>query len=141
MTSSARVVLLTQPAPRVTTIAVGLSRQGYDPLVLPFSILEIAPFADAVAVARSHIFRAGDPFAGEDPGWDVVVFVSPSAVLAFQGEAQSSDLSKWPDAIAVATVGPGTFEALTSAGLPLSVRCMAPKRAPWDARSLLDSIR
>ena len=141
MTSSARVVLLTQPAPRVTTIAVGLSRQGYDPLVLPFSILEIAPFANAVAVARSHIFRAGDPFAGEEPGWDVVVFVSPSAVLAFQGEAQSSDLSKWPDAIAVATVGPGTFEALTSAGLPLSVRCMAPKRAPWDARSLLDSIR
>ena len=141
VSSSARVVLLTQPGPRVTTIAVGLSRQGYDPLVLTFSTLETAPFVSEVTVARSHIFRTRDRRGGVDRAWDVVVFVSPSAVLAFQGEAQSSGLIDWPDAIAVATVGPGTLEALTAAGLPRSVRCLAPKRAPWDARSLLESIR
>ena len=141
MTFDGRVVLLTQPAPRVTTIAVGLSRQGYDSLVLPFSIVETAPFVNVAATARSRIFCASDRLAGEDQRWNVVIFVSPSAVLAFQGEAQLSDLSNWPDAIAVATVGPGTLETLRSAGLPRSVRCLAPKQAPWDARSLLDSIR
>ena len=141
MSSSARVVLLTQPAPRVTSLAASLAEHGYEPLVLPFSVLETAPFVRDVATARSSVFRACDSAARKDPGWDVVVFVSPSAVLAFEGEDQSSDLSPWPDAVAVATVGPGTFEALTSAGLPRSVRCFAPKQAPWDARSLLDSIR
>jgi len=141
VTFDGRVVLLTQPAPRVTTIAVGLSRQGYDSLVLPFSIVETAPFVNVAATARSRIFCASDRLAGEDQRWNVVIFVSPSAVLAFQGEAQLSDLSNWPDAIAVATVGPGTLETLRSAGLPRSVRCLAPKQAPWDARSLLDSIR
>ena len=141
MTVNGRVVLLTQPAPRVTTIAIGLSRQGYDPLVLPFSIVETAPFVDVAATARSRVFCASAPLAGEDAHWDVVIFVSPSAVLAFQGEAELSDLSNWPDAVAVATVGPGTLETLRSAGLPRSVRCLAPKQAPWDARSLLDSIR
>jgi len=141
MTSSTRVVLLTQPAPRVTTIAAALSRQGYDPLVLPFSTLDTAPFLDAVAVVRSRIFCTHDHVAPEDPAWDLVVFVSPSAVLAFQGGVQTSDLRFWPDAVAVATVGPGTLDALSTGGLTLSVRRLSPKRAPWDARSLLDSIR
>ncbi len=140
MTSSDRFVLLTQPAPRVFTIAAGLSRQGYEPLVLPFSTLETAPFAEAVAVVRSRIFCTRDRAAPEEPTWDLVVFVSPSAVVAFQGEAPSSDLSHWPDAIAVATVGPGTLDALTTGGLTPSVRRLAAKQAPWDARSLLDSI-
>ena len=140
MTSSDRFVLLTQPAPRVVTIAAGLSRQGYEPLVLPFSTLETAPFVDAVAVVRSRIFCSSDRAAPEEPTWDLVVFVSPSAVVAFQGEAPSSDLSQWSDAIAVATVGPGTLDALTTGGLTPSVRRLAPKQSPWDARSLLDSI-
>jgi len=141
MTSSTRVVLLTQPAPRVATIAASLSRQGHEPLVLTFSMLETACFSDAVAVVRSRIFCTPDLCAPGEPDLDLVVFVSPSAVLAFQGESQSSDLSHWPDAIAVATVGPGTLDALVAGGLTPSVRRLAPKQAPWDARSLLDSIR
>ena len=140
MTSSTRVVLLTQPAPRVTTIAAGLSRQGYDPLVLSFSTLETAPFVDAVEVVRSQIFCTRDCVAPEDPPWDLVVFVSPSAVLAFQGKSQSPDWSHWPDAVAVATVGPGTLDALSTGGLTPSVRRLAPKQSPWDARALLNSI-
>jgi len=141
MTSSTRVVLLTQPAPRVATIAASLSRQGHEPLVLTFSMFETACFSDAVAIVRSRIFCTPDLCAPGEPDLDLVVFVSPSAVLAFQGESQSSDLSHWPDAIAVATVGPGTLDALVAGGLTPSVRRLAPKQAPWDARSLLDSIR
>ena len=141
MTGSARVVVLTQPAPRVVTIAADLSSRGYAPLVLPFSTLETARFVNAVAAARTRIFGSSHLVVPEDPAWDLVVFVSPSAVLAFQGEAQSIELSQWPDTIAVATVGPGTLDALAMGGLPRSVRRLAPKHAPWDARSLLASIR
>jgi uroporphyrinogen-III synthase len=141
LTSSARIVLLTQPAPRVTSISAGLLGRGYSPLVLPFSAVETAPFLNAVALARSRIFGSPESIALEDRAWDLVVFVSPSAVLAFLGDGQSCDLREWPAALAVATVGPGTLDALATGGLPLSVRRLAPKQAPWDASSLLASIR
>lgn len=141
MTARARVVVLTQPHPRVTIVAANLSRQGYEPLVLPFSSVETDAFDEAVALARSRVFGSNAVVRPEAPAWDLVVFVSPSAVMAFRGEAKLSEWRHWPEAIAVATVGPGTLEALVTGGLPPSVRRLAPKQAPWDARALLDSIQ
>jgi len=133
-----RVVLLTQPQPRVQSIASRLAHLGLEPLVVAFSSLETEPFASAVENARSWIRQSMARSPDAPVPWDLVIFVSPGAVAAFQGQAGLVD---WPDAISVATVGPGTLEALETAGLASSVRRIAPTRAPWDASALLASMR
>ena len=132
--------MLTQPLPRVHALADRVAGLGLKALVLPFSTIETVPFASEVAHARSLLLGSqggGAAALHTTPAWDVVVFVSPGAVMAFSA---GTDLARWPSQTGIAIVGPGTLETLQAACLPESVSKVLPTSGQWDADGLLAAL-
>jgi uroporphyrinogen-III synthase len=104
-------VVLTQPSPRVGALQQRLRERGHEALALPLSrIVE-------------HLAR-----------FDWIVPVSPAAVAAL---ARVPGL-RWPAALRVAVVGPGSLQAIADCALPIGRdRVLAPAAAPFDADALI----
>jgi uroporphyrinogen-III synthase len=113
-------VVVTRPLPEALRWAERLRERGHDPLVLP--LLEIGPPPDdsglRQAVAQIERFAA-------------VMFVSANAVHGFFAVAGRVDLPRaWAP-------GPGTAEALRSAGVPASkIEVPADQASRFDSESL-----
>ncbi len=116
-------VILTQPAPRVSTLAGRLRERGHDALELPLS--RIVECIDSTPVrcvaARLHQF-------------DWVILVSPAAIRA----AARIDSLHWPASTGVAVVGPGSVQAIAECRLPIDLeRVLYPRQPPYDAQALI----
>lgn len=116
-------VVLTQPSPRVGTLQRRLRERGHEALALPLS--RIVEQADSPA-ARECLARLAH--------FDWIVPVSPTAIAAL---ARAPGL-RWPPALRVAVVGPGSLQAIADSGLPVARdRVLAPAAAPFDADALI----
>lgn len=119
-------VLLTQPAPRVDSLASRLRQSGHEVACLPATRIESLLGTLDVAVLQTHVQRAA-----------CVIFVSPSAIDVLL-EPLSTAAVRWPRSAEIAVVGPGSVEALAERGLDASVTTIhVPPRAPFDSAALL----
>lgn len=115
-------VVLTQPAPRVRTLAARLREGGHETLELPLSRI----------VERTH-----EPSVRETmerlSTFDWVILVSPAAVRV----AADMKSVQWPSATGVAVVGPGSLQAIVDCALPVDpARVVCPREAPFDGQAL-----
>ncbi|GAB4060711.1 uroporphyrinogen-III synthase [Uliginosibacterium sediminicola] len=97
-----RCVLVTRPAHQAQTLVQGLRAAGAEALLLP--LLEIRPLADTQPLAALGA-RLAD--------YSLVFFVSSNAV---QHALQVLPRALWPAQLRIATVGPGSAQALREAG-------------------------
>lgn len=112
-------VVLTQPAPRISSVAALLRKRGHEVLELPLVRLEPDPPADLQARVSAA---------------DWVIAVSPSA-LSVLAEALAGH---WPGSAGLALVGPGSrarYDRQHWSRAPRALRL--PEAAPWDAAALM----
>ena len=121
-------VVLTQPLPRVASLAARLSERGHEVLMLPFSRLVAAGEAGEAAIDTTMRRLA----AGE---FDWVVFVSPASIAI-----AAPHLPKpWPARTGIAVVGPASRHALDDLGQALAgARIIAPEGPRYDADALVE---
>jgi uroporphyrinogen-III synthase len=115
-------VLVTRPITQATDWVQRLRRHGVDAHALP--LLAILPKTDDPDVRAA--WSAVSSF-------DLVMFVSPNAVLAFF--AARPTMATWPAELRAAATGQGSVRALVDAGVPASA-CVAPTQAPFDSAGL-----
>lgn len=119
-------VLVTRPQPQATQWAERLRSHGVDAHALPLlGITAVEP------QAMQRVWP-------ELPPW--VVFVSPNAVTHFF-EARPAAM-RWPLGVHAAAPGPGTADALRSAGVP--AQCVvepAAASARFDSEALWERLR
>jgi uroporphyrinogen-III synthase len=116
---SLRQVLVTRPEPQASEWVQRLGELGVPAQALP--LLHIGPAPDPEAIQNT--------FAGLAAG-DLVMFVSPNAVLQFFSAISTGRMSaSWPTDVWAACTGPGSAECLRSAGVPAE-RIVQP--APGD---------
>ena len=96
-------VVVTRPRDQALALTEGLRSLGADPVLFP--LLAIGPVADA---------RGLDAACRDLDRYDLAFFVSPNAV----SHALDVILARraWPAHVAVATVGPGSAQALAARG-------------------------
>ena len=137
-------MIVTRPQPQTDEWVVRLEALGLKAGALP--LLGIAAPADAGPVRAAWKRMLQVP-----PAFDVVMFVSPSAVERFF--AQRPPASAWPPQVIAAGTGPGTRRALLRAGVPEPAVVTPPEvagqfdsealwgvlggRLPWPGRSVL----
>ncbi len=112
-------VVLTQPLPRVETLASTLVAQGHEVLTLAFT--RVRSLGVGLLEARLA-------------GFDWVVAISPAAI-----EELAVALSKrWPAGPGLALIGPGSVATLGRLGWEVPPdRVLAPAGPPFDAAALL----
>lgn len=118
-------VVLTQPRPRADALAERWRRAGAQVAVC--STAEVLDRSDRLDVA-GLLARA--------PAFDLVVFTSPTAagLLAPHLARRAARRPR------LATVGPGSLEALSAAGIALAdFECIVPDGDRHDAQALLES--
>ena len=120
-------VLVTRPAAQATRWVARLRERGVAAEALP--LLAIAPLADLAPPQRAWAALAS---------FDLVMFVSPNAVLHFFAARPAGAV--WPPALRAAATGPGSVEALVEAGVAPAL-CVAPERAPYDSAHLWARLR
>lgn len=98
-------VLLTQPRARAEAFARRLAARGARPYIFP-----------GIALAEPTDARGFDACVGRLDTYDMVVFVSPSAVEAAMPAFRASR-PEWPGATRIAAVGQGTAGALRAYGI------------------------
>jgi uroporphyrinogen-III synthase len=113
-------VILTQPLPRVESVASALSARGHAVVALPF--------------ARIHPRDERERLVNLSR-WDWVIAVSPAAV-SLLGQALGG---LWPEnGPYLGLIGPGSVAALESSGLSVPAsRLVQPLGPPYDAGSLM----
>lgn len=115
-------VVLTQPAPRVRTLAARLRERGHETLELPLSRI-VEHTHEASVREAMHCLSA----------YDWVILVSPASVRA----AANLRSVQWPQATGVAVVGPGSLQAIVDCALPVDpARVVCPREAPFDGDAL-----
>jgi len=120
-------VLVTRPATQADGWVDRLRECGIDARALP--LLAIDPVADTTALQSTwHQLEA----------LDLVMFVSPNAVHGFFNARPPG--ATWPPALRAAATGPGSVQALSTAGVPQG-RCVAPTQAPFDSSALWARLR
>jgi uroporphyrinogen-III synthase len=118
----ASTVLVTRPAAQAAGWVERLRGVGIDAQALPLIAIEPAADVAALQAAWRHL-----------PAQALVMFVSPNAVAGFFA-ARPADAS-WPPALRAGATGPGTVEALVSAGVARA-SCIAPQAPPYDSAAL-----
>ena len=121
MAGGAPRVVVTRPAAQAAEWVGRLQAAGIAALALP--LIEIAPAADPFLVAAAWSAL---------PARQLVVFVSPNAVLHFFAARPAE--RAWPATLAAAAPGPGTVDALRAAGV--AAGCIV---APADDAAQFDS--
>lgn len=121
-------VVLTQPLPRVASLAARLSERGHEVLMLPFSRLVAAGEEGEATIDTTMRRLAADEF-------DWVVFVSPASIAI-----AAPHLPKpWPARTGIAVVGPASRHALDDLGQALAgARIIAPEGPRYDADALVE---
>lgn len=115
-------VVLTQPAPRVRTLAARLREQGHETLELPLSRIVECTHEPSV---RETMERLSE--------FDWVILVSPAAVRV----AASMQSVRWPQTTRIAVVGPGSLQAIVDCALPVDpALVVCPREAPFDGDAL-----
>lgn len=129
--STSQQLLVTRPEPQATEWVRRLERQGVSACALP--LLHIAPAPQPELLCRMALeLKAGD----------LVMFVSPNAVLQFFLALQGLEPSfKWPDAVTAACTGPGSAEGLRSAGVPLACIVQPAVGDRLDSESLWNRLK
>lgn len=118
----ATTVLVTRPAAQAAGWVERLRAAGLDAQPLP--LIAIEPAADPAPLR--HAWRTL-------PARALAMFVSPNAVAGFF--AARPEGSPWPDGLRAGATGPGTADALRSAGVPAG-QCVAPAAPPYDSAAL-----
>ena len=118
---------MTRPAAQAGAWVERLRAYGIEAEALP--LLAIEPVADLAALqsAWRSLARAA-----------LVMFVSPNAVQGFFAARPSQ--VPWPADLRAAAVGPGTVQALVTAGVPPEL-CVAPQDPPFDSGQLWALLR
>jgi uroporphyrinogen-III synthase len=111
-------LLVTRPQPQADAWVQALRAGGADAHALPLLAIEAEPAASLAPAWRRLHDQA------------LVVFVSPNAVASFFA-ARPAD-ADWPTALAAASPGPGSDDALRDAGVPQRI-------APDDDADSFDS--
>jgi uroporphyrinogen-III synthase len=123
-------VLITRPQPQaqewVAALAADTALRQSGAVLQALPLLAIGGAAEGAPVSAAWArltARTGatadelDPAAAmPPPGWDALVFVSPSAVEQFFAAAQPG--ARWPQACWAAAPGPGTLAVLARCGVP-----------------------
>jgi uroporphyrinogen-III synthase len=120
-------VLVTRPTAQAADWVQRLRRHGIDAHALP--LLAILPKSDDPAVRAAWSALSS---------LDLVMFVSPNAVLGFF--AARPKMTTWPTDLRAAATGQGSVRALIDAGVPASA-CVAPTQAPFDSSGLWTLLR
>lgn len=122
------VLVVTRPQPQADQWVERLLAMGQPALALPLLRILPAPgHAEAVeqawgAIAQKH--------------YDLVMFVSPNAVLQFFA-ARPAGVAGWGAGVIAAATGPGTVKALRSVGVAESaIAAPADESAQFDAEAL-----
>ena len=115
-------LVLTAPRPRVLGLAEALRGDGHQVLELPFVSID--------ALTGEPVQRA---VMAELAGFDLVVFVSPTAIVVFFDALDQG----WPPWLRPAIVGPGSLEALAAGGLESHPGLLMPPGPVFDAAGLL----
>ena len=116
-------VVLTQPAPRVSAVALALRARHHEVVELPFA--RLVSLLDQPAVAQR--------LAALD-SYDCAVLVSPGAVEIVCAALPAG----WPANVALAVVGPGSLAALREHGIDdARYRIHRPALPPFDSQALL----
>ncbi|MEY8879504.1 MAG: uroporphyrinogen-III synthase [Leptothrix sp. (in: b-proteobacteria)] len=127
MTSPAErpCLLVTRPQPQADEWVARLQALGQPARALPLLVIEpVAAFAPAVRQAWQAL-----------AGLDLVMFVSPNAVLQFMALRPAEAV--WPAHTLAAATGPGTVAALLAQGVPRAqVVAPAADSAQFDAEAL-----
>lgn len=113
---------LTAPRPRILALAAALRDDGHEVLELPFTEIESLAGEPAQRVVLADL-----------PGFDLAVFVSPTAIDVFVEALEQG----WPDRLRAAIVGPGSLEALAAHGLDTRPGLLMPAGPVFDAAGLL----
>lgn len=111
-------LVLTRPRPQCADWLARLAALGVDAVALPLIAIEPGPDEQAAARAWASL-----------PGAALAMFVSPNAVEHFFAAQPAGQA--WPDGVLAATVGPGSAQALLSAGVPANLL----RQPPADAQS------
>ena len=123
----ALTALVTRPAAQATSWVVQLRALGLHAEALP--LLAIDPVPDPRALQAAWLTLATQ---------DLAMFVSPNAVQGFFAARPAH--AAWPASLRAAAVGPGTVQALTTAGVPAQ-HCVAPPAPPFDSGQLWALLR
>jgi uroporphyrinogen-III synthase len=115
-------VLVTRPTTQAADWVQRLRRHGVEAHALP--LLAILPKSDDPDVRAAWSALSN---------FDLVMFVSPNAVLGFS--AARPTMVAWPAELRAAATGQGSVRALVDAGVPASA-CVAPTRPPFDSAGL-----
>lgn len=119
--------LVTRPAAQAAAWVERLKARGFDARALP--LIAIEPVADTEALREAwHLL----------PQRDLAMFVSPNAVEGFFAARPAA--RQWPRGLRAAATGPGTVEALVTAGVPAAL-CVAPRAAPFDSSALWSELQ
>ncbi len=122
-------LVVTRPQPQADDWVAQLAQRGIDACALP--LLGIADAPDPAALQAA--------WAGLE-AQDLVMFVSPSAVERFFGQAPAG--ARWPATAWAGSTGPGTRAALQRAGVPLAA-IVSPPEDPgrFDSEALWQQLQ
>ena len=125
-------LLVTRPQPQADSWVERLRAQGVDAQALPLLAIDAVADKGALQAAWHDLKR-----------YALAMFVSPNAVSHFfAARPVTSIASAWPAATRAAATGPGTLQALHSAGVPPAL-CVAPPpdAAQFDSTALWARLR
>jgi uroporphyrinogen-III synthase len=122
--AAARRVIVTRPAEQAAEWVQALGERGLQALALP--LIGIAPAADPAPIGAAWAALGA---------YSLLVFVSPNAVTRFFAHRPADHA--WPEALRVASPGPGTTAALLAQGVSAE-RLIEPAAdaAQFDSESL-----
>ena len=115
-------VILTQPQPRVQSIAAALRGRGHEAVEFSFTRIEFQPDAE---------------LAGRLQGFDWIIATSPAAIAALADSLPDG----WPmtqGAPGLGLIGPGSLATLRQSGLDMQrFKVMTAQHPPFDAAALM----
>jgi uroporphyrinogen-III synthase len=118
---------VTRPAAQAAPWVERLRAHGVDARALPLLAIEALADPSGLRQAWSTLDRQ-----------TLVMFVSPNAVQQFFAARPAG--AAWPAGLRAAATGPGSLEALRSAGRP-AAQCVAPGTPPFDSTALWALLR